>query len=139
MLVLVTGLFMLWCGHTAYKTARRNKVRRTATRKFAISVNAKTQSDNAYAVAHGCQPVPKLDTGRWPIGLGLIVTAFRVANEQRLLRFMNEIVEKTGNTFEQNLLGARGIDTVEPANIEALLSTQFTGQRYVFDSLAPYH
>lgn len=106
---------------------------------LAALANAKTQSDNAFAVAHRCRSVPKLDTGRWPLGLGLIITAFRVANEQRLLRFMNEIVEKTGNTFEQNLLGARGIDTVEPANIEALLSTQFTGQRYVFDNLAPHH
>ena len=106
---------------------------------LAALVNAKTKSDNAFAVAHRCRSVPKLDTGRWPLGLGLIITAFRVANEQRLLRFMNEIVEKTGNTFEQNLLGARGIDTVEPANIEALLSTQFTGQRYVLDNLAPHH
>ncbi|KAK0116170.1 hypothetical protein ONS95_013200 [Cadophora gregata] len=30
-------------------------------------------------------------------------------------------------TFEQNLLGVSGIDTIDPKNIEAVLSTQFTG------------
>jgi hypothetical protein len=71
-----------------------------------------------------------LETGRWPLGLELVVKAFRVAGEQRLLRLMNEIVKETGTTFEQILLGARGIDTVEPANIEAVLSTQFTGGQH---------
>lgn len=73
----------------------------------------------------------KLGTGRWPWGLELISKAFRVASEQRLLRLMNDIVKETGTTFEQNLLGARGIDTVDPVNIEAVLSTQFTGQQCI--------
>jgi hypothetical protein len=68
-----------------------------------------------------------LDTGRWPLGLELIVHAFRSAREQRLLRLMSELVHKTGPTFEQRLLGIRGIDTVDPINIEAILSKQFSG------------
>jgi hypothetical protein len=68
-----------------------------------------------------------LDTGRWPLGLELIVHAFRSAREQRLLRLMSEIAQKTGPTFEQRLLGIRGIDTVEPVNVEAILSKQFYG------------
>lgn len=42
---------------------------------------------------------------------------------------LNDIVDRTGTTFEQNLLGMRGIDTVDPVNIEAILSKQFTGQQ----------
>ena len=89
-------------------------------------IDCDVQTDNAFAAAHGCKPPARLETGRWPLGLEIVVKAFRVAGEQRLLRLMNEIVKETGTTFEQILLGARGIDTVEPANIEAVLSTQFT-------------
>lgn len=53
--------------------------------------------------------------------------AFHSAREQCLLRVMSEIVQKTGPTFEQRLLGFRGIDTVDPVNIEAILSKQFDG------------
>ena len=53
--------------------------------------------------------------------------AFRSAREQRLLHVMTDIVQKTGPTFEQRLLGFRGIDTVDPINVEAILSKQFDG------------
>ena len=36
-------------------------------------------------------------------------------------------VEQVGNTFEQVFLGSRTIDTQDPENIEAMLSTQFNG------------
>jgi hypothetical protein len=85
------------------------------------------QAERSLANVHSCKTPPKLDTGRWPLGLELIVTAFQTARQQRLLRLMSEIVEKTGSTFEQSLLGSRGIDTVAPANVEAILSTKFTG------------
>ncbi|KAK7187736.1 cytochrome P450 [Paraphaeosphaeria sporulosa] len=39
---------------------------------------------------------------------------------------MREIVQTTGPTFEQRLLGFRGIDTVDPINVEAVLSTHFS-------------
>jgi cytochrome P450 len=35
------------------------------------------------------------------------------------------VVEESGTTFEQNLLGSRGIGTIEPENIEAILLTNF--------------
>lgn len=38
------------------------------------------------------------------------------------------LIERTGDTFEQVILGARGIDTRDPKNIEAILSTQFNGK-----------
>lgn len=84
--------------------------------------------DDAIAAERGCGDPPLLDTGRWPLGLELIVHAFRAAREQRLLRVMGDIVLKTGPTFEQRLLGFRGIDTVDPINVEAILSKQFDGQ-----------
>jgi len=40
------------------------------------------------------------------------------------------VVEDSGTTFEQNLLGARGIDTIDPENIEAILSKKFNGNSF---------
>ena len=34
---------------------------------------------------------------------------------------------QTGNTLEQVFIGTSAIDTIEPANLEALLSTKFKG------------
>lgn len=96
-------------------------------RQFDFALTICDQVEHTFAIARGCQDPPSLDTGRWPLGLELIIKAFRTANEQRLLRLMVDIVETTGPTFEQKLLGFRGIDTVEPVNIEAVLSKQFTG------------
>lgn len=44
-----------------------------------------------------------------------------------ILDYFVSVVERTGNTFEQIILGARGINTVDPKNIEAVLSTLFDG------------
>ncbi|KXT06370.1 hypothetical protein AC578_9095 [Pseudocercospora eumusae] len=105
---LLFGIVALYVGSWVYRAARAR------------------QADTAFAAQRCCQDPPTLDTGRWPFGLELITKAFRAASEQRLLRLMLDIVENTGPTFEQKLLGSRGIDTVDPVNIEALLSKQFT-------------
>lgn len=57
----------------------------------------------------------------------LIVKAFKTASEQRLLRLFVDVVKNTGHTFEQRLLGTSGIDTIDPVNLEAVLSKQFDG------------
>ncbi|KAL9109660.1 MAG: hypothetical protein Q9227_005698 [Pyrenula ochraceoflavens] len=82
------------------------------------------KADEQFAIQHGCEPL-KTWNAKWPMGLDLFVKAFRYAKAEQILRFFLDVVERSGTTFEQNLLGARGIDTVEPRNIEALLSTQF--------------
>ncbi|KAL1304470.1 hypothetical protein AAFC00_003462 [Neodothiora populina] len=73
---------------------------------------------------YGCEP-PSVLKSKWPLGIDLIVQAFQAANAGHILKFFGSMIETHGATFEQNLLGARGIDTVDPENIEAILSTQF--------------
>lgn len=41
------------------------------------------------------------------------------------MQFFMTVIEESGNTFEQSLLGAVGIDTMDPENIEAVLSKDF--------------
>jgi hypothetical protein len=45
-----------------------------------------------------------------------------------ILHFFDNIVNRTGVTFEQVILGARGVDTLDPENIRAVLDTQFEGE-----------
>ncbi|KAJ5109799.1 hypothetical protein N7532_002444 [Penicillium argentinense] len=61
------------------------------------------------------------------IGTRSASETFHYEREQRILLFFLDVVDKPGNIFEQNPLFARGIDTIEPENIEAVPSAQFTG------------
>lgn len=58
----------------------------------------------------------------------MLVKALQYARTETILQFFVEVVEKNGLTFEQHLLGAVGIDTVDPRNVEAVLSANFTGR-----------
>ncbi|DAA74994.1 TPA_exp: Cytochrome P450 [Trichophyton benhamiae CBS 112371] len=84
-----------------------------------------SREDEQFAASKGCQP-PRKWSAKWPLGLDMLVKAVRYEKRQQILQLFLEEVAASGSTFEQNLLFARGIDTVEPRNIEAILSTQFT-------------
>ena len=55
----------------------------------------------------------------------MLLDALRYSKEEKILQFFTHVVEESGTTFEQNLLGGRGVNTVDPKNIEAILSTNF--------------
>ena len=57
--------------------------------------------------------------------------AFQYARSQQIMQFFLSVVEESGITFEQSVLGARGINTIDPENIEALLSKQFSGMGFL--------
>lgn len=53
---------------------------------------------------------------------------FHKAREERVLSMFVEVVNESGTTFEQSLLGTKGIDTIDPENIEAILSSDFSSE-----------
>jgi cytochrome P450 len=84
------------------------------------------QIEKEFAAQHGCKPLRPW-SAKWPLGLDLLIKATQYAKKQQIMQLFLAVVEDSGcNTFEQNLLGTRGIDTQDPANLEALLSKQFT-------------
>jgi hypothetical protein len=85
-----------------------------------------SKADELYIREHNCQPLKTLPY-KWPLALDLLYTAYLQAMEGRILRFFTNLVQSMPPTFEQKLLGLSGIDTVDPKNIEAVLSTQFNG------------
>lgn len=75
---------------------------------------------------HRCQPPPLL-RGKWPLSLDLLVKCIKADNASQILGFFISVLEDTGYTHAQLLFGLRSINTVDPENIEVLLSTQFKG------------
>jgi cytochrome P450 len=88
------------------------------------SAKFKRQIEQEFASQRGCRPLRNW-CSKWPFGLDLLIRAFQYARSEQILQFFLSVVEESGTTFEQNLLGTRGIDTMDPENIEAILSNQF--------------
>lgn len=84
------------------------------------------QAERQFAAEKGCLP-PKTWNSTWPLGLDMLAKAAKYARTMQILQFFLDVVDDNGTTFVQELLGAAGIDTVDPENIEAVLSTNFEG------------
>ncbi|MCJ1400858.1 hypothetical protein MMC11_004067 [Xylographa trunciseda] len=88
------------------------------------SAQQQKRLEDALVSSSKCKLPPRLRY-RWPLALDLFVEVFRADQAGNVLSLFVSIIERTGNTFEQLLLGIRGIGTRDPENIEAVLSTQF--------------
>ncbi|KAL2062429.1 hypothetical protein VTL71DRAFT_6695 [Oculimacula yallundae] len=84
------------------------------------------EADEAVIQEYHCLPLSKRLPYKWPLAIDLLVEAYTHATEGRILRYFTKLIAPLGPTFEQKLLGAIGIDTLDPKNIEAILSTQFS-------------
>ncbi|KAI2464922.1 cytochrome P450 monooxygenase [Annulohypoxylon bovei var. microspora] len=62
---------------------------------------------------------------RWRFGIDLLVMTLKASDEQRLLEFFLDNFRQLGNTFRQAVGTNTSIFTIEPANIEAMLSSNF--------------
>lgn len=58
-----------------------------------------------------------------------MLDAFRMIGEKQALQYFVAIFDRNGPTFEQHILGFKGIDTIEPENLESVLSTNFACKR----------
>lgn len=82
------------------------------------------RAERNFTALHGCQS-PPLWCAKWVLGLDMLFEVLRASKEGRILKFFCSVVERSGHTFIQDLLGVEGIGTIEPENIEAVLSTNF--------------
>ena len=64
---------------------------------------------------------------RWPFSLDLVKQTWDANADQRLLAFYQQFFDNLGPNLEQKLLGGIGYVTIDPENIETLLSTNFQG------------
>ncbi|KAH4054852.1 hypothetical protein HBH70_047010 [Parastagonospora nodorum] len=85
------------------------------------------QEAEAIGRRHGCLPAPRLQNQR-PWGIDRLEQIFRADAESRLMELFLFHFRQTGNTLEQKFLGTRAFGTIEPANLEAILSINFQGK-----------
>ncbi|KAK8035337.1 hypothetical protein PG993_010332 [Apiospora rasikravindrae] len=73
---------------------------------------------------HGCQPPPLLENQR-PLGIDRLEQIFRANSESRLMELFLFHFRQTGWTLKQIFLATPAYGTVDPENLEAILSTKF--------------
>ena len=81
------------------------------------------QAQKSFAEQHGCLPAPRIQNQR-PWGVDRLEQIFRGDRESRLMELFLFHFRQTGNTVEQCFIGDIAFDTIDPANLEAILSTR---------------
>ncbi|KAI1139096.1 cytochrome P450 monooxygenase [Hypoxylon sp. FL0543] len=74
---------------------------------------------NGDACTHDSLP----SASRWPLGLDLLLLTLKASDELRLMEFFLDNFRRLGNTFQQVIGFNTSIFTIEPANIETILSS----------------
>lgn len=78
----------------------------------------------AIAAQHACKSPPRLINQR-PFGIDRLEQIFRADAESRLMELFLFHFRLWGTTLEQKFLGTLAFGTIEPRNLEAILSTNF--------------
>ena len=71
-----------------------------------------------------------------PWGLDRIEQIIRGDKESRLMEVFLSQFRQTGTTVEQVTIGTTAFTTIDPANLEAVLSTNFKGISLTYDLYA---
>ncbi|PSN58810.1 cytochrome P450 alkane hydroxylase [Corynespora cassiicola Philippines] len=89
-----------------------------------ISRYRQNAADQKIGQKNGCLPAPRLPNQR-PLGVDRLEQMFRADAESRLMELFLFHFRQTGSTLEQEFLGTKAYGTIEPANVETILSTKF--------------
>lgn len=76
------------------------------------------------AAQHGCKSPPRLVNQR-PLGIDRLEQIFRADAESRLMELFLFHFRLWGTTLQQKFLGTLAFGTIEPRNLETILSTKF--------------
>lgn len=82
--------------------------------------------DQAINAHYGCRPAPRV-RNQLPFGLDRLVQIFLAESKSRLMELFLFHFRRTGSTLEQNFLGIKAFGTIDPVNLEAILSTHARG------------
>ena len=77
------------------------------------------------AYASGCLPPPLLKQKDNFLGFDTLADSFHAVQDQEYLKLSKQRFEETGKTFQFQQLGTTVINTIEPRNIQTILSKQF--------------
>lgn len=125
----------LLCSHQSTRLCREFVTENPHSTRWSINrpqslTRYDNQRDAALGRERGCQPPPEL-TKRWPLGIDRIKELWTSNADGRLLAFLCSIAagyEPRNNLSQFLLIGPRAFHILHPQNVEALLSTNFTGE-----------
>ncbi|PGH29033.1 hypothetical protein GX50_08220 [[Emmonsia] crescens] len=80
-------------------------------------------SDQEFGRRHGCGRAPRLKNW-WPLGIDRLVQIWTADSEQRLMELFAFHFSDVGNTLEQKFLGTSAFGTIDPKNLEAMMSSK---------------
>ena len=86
------------------------------------------QSYGTFLRQHGCQPPPVLANQR-PFGVDRLEQIFRADKESRLMELFLFHFRQTGSTLKQKFLMTPAYGTIDPLNLEAILSSKTEGSK----------
>ncbi|MCJ1437110.1 hypothetical protein MMC27_006495 [Xylographa pallens] len=77
--------------------------------------------------ANGCAPIPRWPTPFGTFGVGFLIESAKILKERKLLEWEQKRFATIGaNTFRMDILHERVVMTLEPENLKAIMSTNFT-------------
>ena len=116
--ILLSGLLALSC----WSLFKRNifKVRSIVSRN--LSLLTCRQKDSPRSKAPNCGLPPRLLNQR-PFGIDRLERIFRANSEARRMELFLFHFRQWGTTLEHTFLGTRALATIEPRNLEVMLST----------------
>ena len=82
------------------------------------------KQESQFIAQHGCQSAAILQ-GEWPFSTDLLLEVAKADNARQILHFFISVLKRAGPTHYQWAIGTRSINTIDPENLEAMLSTQF--------------
>ena len=93
------------------------------------SIDVHLQADTKFGKLNGCKPPAFVLSYKWPLALDIVKRGFKAGRQKRLLSLFTEYFDQLGPTIELKILvGGVGYATMDPDNIEAVLSTHFDGK-----------
>ena len=94
---------------------------------FKRALTRQLQADIEFGKRNGCKPPAFVLSYKWPLALDIVIRGFKAGREKRLLSLFTEYFNQLGSTVELSILGGIGFATMDPENVEAVLSTHFDG------------
>jgi cytochrome P450 len=79
----------------------------------------------AFASANQCDDAPKRRQRWWMFGADAIYESWLWKKEHRYLELLQKNFNDYGKTYTSNVLGVNKLTTIEPANLEAILKTNW--------------
>lgn len=123
----IGGVIIAWFVYRCFDTYRMHKVRDIGCfSAVGAELMLYFQADQVLDSQYGCGRPPVLRNW-WPLGIDRLIQIWQADSHQRLMELFAFHFKDVGSTLEQCFLGTRAFGTIEPRNLEAMMSSRFQG------------